>query len=768
MAYRVGLLNFSKGILSDELLGRVDVAAYSAGLKRAENVVILKYGGVSRRPGTEIVAEVRDAAYPVRLIPFQFSIEQAYALELGQNYMRPAAGGGMVTETAQAITGSTQANPVVLTVAAHGWSANDDIFISWPAQSGLDGGIFRASAVTTNTVTIPVNGTAFPAFAAGGTAARLYKVASPYPGSVLAEIDFEQSADVMYLAHLLHAPQKLQRFALTNWAFATITFGPVIAAPMGVTAVATTPNVDAENDGNAYFPQPATYVVTAVNDTTGQESIASTGDTADNDLTLKRNYNTITWTASANATRYRVYKSDNTQDYGYIGTTTELTFRDDNIAADLTDGPVLEVANPFVGAGNYPSTVTFFEQRLMWARTTNIPNGVWGAKSADFENMNASRPLKDDDAMSFKAVAGRVNAVNQLVSLSDLLLLTSDSLFKVNGAGSGDNYLKAGQIVARRQSGRGSSRLGPLVIDEITFYKPSVGNSVRTIGYTFETDGYKSNNVSIFSPSLFEGFDIVSWAYIQEPLSIIVAVRSDGKLLCFTWEQEQQVWGWTIWETDGLAESVCAVSEGGEDRLYLTVRRTIGGVARLFIERMASSRWSAIGDTCFLDCARRYDFAAPSAVLTNLRHLEGRSVTALVDGNVVSEDLVVANGQVTLPFAGRKIVCGLPYTATVETLPLTFQTKEGGSNQGKRSMTGKAVLRLVRSRGVKVGPTEEKLFPLKPRSGEPYGAPNDLLNGDYELALAPVVSGKASIVVQQSDPLPLTLTAAFLDPVVTE
>jgi hypothetical protein len=59
----------------------------------------------------------------------------------------------------------------------------------------------------------------------------------------------------------------------------------------------------------------------------------------------------------------------------------------------------------------------------------------------------------------------------------------------------------------------------------VVFYQPSVGQSVRTIGYDFTIDGLKSNDVSIFSPHFFEGMSIVSWCYAQEPRSVIWAAR---------------------------------------------------------------------------------------------------------------------------------------------------------------------------------------------------------------------------------------------------
>ncbi|MEG3147259.1 hypothetical protein U1839_21615 [Sphingomonas sp. RT2P30] len=295
-------------------------------------------------------------------------------------------------------------------------------------------------------------------------------------------------------------------------------------------------------------------------------------------------------------------------------------------------------------------------------------------------------------------------------------------------------------------------------MDSVCFYQTGIGNGVRTLGYQFQTDSIDSNDVTIFSPHLFRGFNIVSWAYAQEPRSLIWAVRSDGKLLCFTWEQEQQVWGWTICETDGAVESVCVISEGSEDRLYLTVRRG----EKLLIERMASARWAAVEDSCFLDSAVTYAFDTPAIVLRNLDHLEGKAVSALADGNVVS-GLVVSGGIVTLPYAVSRATCGLPYSATIETLPLAVQGQAGWT-VAKPQTQAKAVLRLIDSRGVKAGPDAANLEPLRARVGAAPGEPNALKTGLFETWLRPKINDGARVVVRSDDPLPMTVTGVYLDP----
>lgn len=596
--------------------------------------------------------------------------------------------------------------------------------------------------------------------------ARAYRVGSPYNGVELEELDFEQTADTMYLAHIDHPPNKLIRGGHTDWQFIEVTFGPTIAAPTGCSVSATTPNTDAANSGDNYFPQSASYCVTAVDDDTGQESEASNEDSATNDLTLKRNYNTITWSAVTGASRYRVYKANNTQFFGYIGTTEGTTFTDDNIAPGLDQAPP-EGFNPFPGADDYPSTITLFEQRSIWARTTNYPNGVWASRSGQLENMDKSRPLQEDDSIAFTIVAGRVNSVNQLVSTTSLLALTSDSVFTVDGDGNGGILTGNSPPATRRQVGRGSSRLPPLVVDNVVFYSPSTGNSVRTIGYSFELDGLKTNDVSIFSPHFFAGFNIVSWCYSQEPRSLVWAARDDGKLLCFTWEQEQQVWGWTLCETDGNVLSVCSITESGEDRVYLIVERDIAGVTKRFVERMVSHRWDAVQDSCYLDCAVSAVFDPPQSTFTGLWHLEGRTdVAAIVDGVAVT-DLTVTNGTTTLPLTvppGSVVSFGLPYRVDVELLPVKVNNMPGaGSNVGRRQQPGDLVLSLKDTRSILAGINEDNLFLVKQRTDEAYGAPDDLMNGDYVVSSANKAGDSIGCYIQQTAPLPFTLLGAGRD-----
>lgn len=78
---------FNAGEWSPLLWNRTDLTRHSAACRRLENFLPLPQGAASRRPGTRFVAATRDDA-PARLVPFEFSVEQAYVLEFGDRTLR--------------------------------------------------------------------------------------------------------------------------------------------------------------------------------------------------------------------------------------------------------------------------------------------------------------------------------------------------------------------------------------------------------------------------------------------------------------------------------------------------------------------------------------------------------------------------------------------------------------------------------------------------------------------------------------------------------
>src|SRR6187549_1206742 len=111
--------SFAAGELSPALFSRTDLAKYRIGVRTMLNWYVHPQGGTSNCPGTAWVGEALDSGDAGRLIGFQFSTVQTYALEFGDQKMRVIKDGGYVLETAKAITAITQANPGSVTSTAH-------------------------------------------------------------------------------------------------------------------------------------------------------------------------------------------------------------------------------------------------------------------------------------------------------------------------------------------------------------------------------------------------------------------------------------------------------------------------------------------------------------------------------------------------------------------------------------------------------------------------------------------------------------------------
>ena len=198
----------------------------------------------------------------------------------------------------------------------------------------------------------------------------------------------------------------------------------------------------------------------------------------------------------------------------------------------------------------------------------------------------------------------------------------------------------------------------------------------------------------------------------------------------------------------------------------LVVKRHIDGQDVRYIERLAPRLpGKSLIEGVFLDCSLTYRGAAVDTI-SGLDHLEGDTVNALADGNVV-EGLTVTGGEITLPFEAAVVHVGLPYTADLETLRLEFDAGQG-TMQGRKKQISKLTLRLENTRGLVAGPDADNLTELKWRQGEDYNAPTDLFTGDKDLNISPRWNTVGRIFIRQTYPLPVTVLGVIPEVVVSE
>lgn len=352
---------FSAGEMSPRLFGRTDLAKYHLGTSTCRNFFIDYRGGASSRAGLAYVGMCKQGApnsggtstnNPPRDIPFQFSISQGYALEFGDLYMRIKSDGAYVVETGTNITAASNADPLIISDTAHGYSNGDWIYISgMRGMTQLNGLTWIIINKTTNTYQLSdlfgttVDSTNFTAYTSSGTAARIYTVVAPYNAADLPFLKFTQSADTMTLTCVNqetlteYVSYELVRNSVTNWSFAADTFASAIAAPTGISVVA-----NSSTTLSTFY----SYVVTAVDATTGEESVASTvGTVENNDISINAGSNVITWSPVNGASSYNVYAATASYavavpagaSFGFIGSAFGTQFTDTNIIADFTTVP---------------------------------------------------------------------------------------------------------------------------------------------------------------------------------------------------------------------------------------------------------------------------------------------------------------------------------------------------------------------------------------------------------------------------------------------
>ena len=485
-----------------------------------------------------------------------------------------------------------------------------------------------------------------------------FTLVTPYTRDELFSINFTQSGDVMDMVQVNHKPQKLKRFAHDNWTITPVSLVPSVAAPASATA--TTPG------GGTGNTQTWRFQVTAVLDD-GSNAIEESLPVTSNSVTVFTSniQATVTWPAVVGAAYYNVYKDNaGAGIYGFVGKSTVLTFTDNNIVPTKTDTPPTGT-DPFVGAGNFPRAVSYYQQRLAYASTLNKPQTLWFSKTGVFTNFGYSTPQKDDDAITWTLASNEVNTIMHLVTLKSLLPFTDGAEWLVQGSASG---FTAKTINGAAESYNGIGQLRPLLIGSSVVYAQERGREVTAFGYSLQADGFAGSTISILSPHLIEDYSLVDWDYQKIPYHVIWAARSDGALVNCTYIPEQDVNGWSHQHTDGKYLSICSVPEGRDDAVYACVERVINGVTKRYVERFANRIMERYQGTAiisrahFVDCGLTFDG-------TN-----GTATTLTISGGSTwqSPELLTVNASAAI-FAAGDVGDMLQYVPTPIAEPFRFK-----------------------------------------------------------------------------------------------
>jgi len=740
----VQLTNFTGGELSPRLDGRNDLTKYASGCKTLQNMVVYPHGSAARRPGTTFVAEVKTSSAFTRLIPFEFSTTQTYILEFGNLYIRFYKDNGAILESSKTITAITKANPGVVTANSHGFSNGDTVVISGVVgMTQVNGKRFKVANVATNTFELQdidgnnVNTSGYTTYVSGGVANRVYTLTTTYETADLPDLKFAQSADVMYICHPDFPPRKLSRTGHTSWTITDVDFSNGPFLDHNITTTTMTPSH--KNVGDTVT---ATFsAVTGINDGNGFTS-ADIGRL----VHFNDGHFEITSITSTTVVVGTVIKD--------LGKTTADT--------DWALGAWSEYTG-------YPSCVTFYEQRLVFAGTEHQPQTLFFSKSGDYENMddNYHGTVADDDAIIYTIASNQVNAIRFLSATRTLIVGTVGGEFSVSGGGT-DDPVTPTNILIKKQSNHGCANIDAIPVGNVTLFLQRAKRKIRELAYNFDVDGYVAPDMTILAEHISET-GINSMSYQQEPNQVIWCVRGDGRLVGLTYQREQQVVAWHKHIFGGafgtgiaVCESIATIpTDDKEYQTWVIIKRTINGVTRRYVEYINQFDFDETDNTNFnfLDSQLAYSGSATTTI-SGLDHLEGQVVSVLANG-ATHPDRTVSGGSITLARSSTKVKVGLKYTSLLQTMRLDAGA-QNGTSQAKTKRIFNISIRLYESIGVEVGPDLNNMESIPFRSSaNPMDQAIPVFTGDKEVEFRGNYETDGFIYVRQTQPLPLTVLSLY-------
>jgi hypothetical protein len=807
--------NFTAGELSPKLFGQTNLDKYSNGVETLENMTVFPQGGATRRSGSRFICEVKNSANTTRLIPFEFNDEQAYVLEFGNQYIRFFKDQGQITEADKSISAITKANPAVVTATSHGYSNGDDVWInSVGGMTEVNGRRYTIANVTTHTFELSgVNSTNYTTYTSGGTAAKVYEIATPYTSAQVFDLQFAQSADVMYIVHPSHEPEKLSRTGHTSWTLADVVFekGPYL----DTNTTSTTLNPGSSGVG------------------TGVALVASADLFASTDVgrlvKLHNGHAKITAFTDAQNVTIEI-----------------LTALDASTAT--TDWQL----GTFSDTTGFPKAVTFFEQRLIYGGTTSFPQTIFASQSGLFENFDVD-DASASDAFIYTIASNKVNVIRALAPARDLIILTAGGEFKV--ARPTGEPLKPDNVNITQQTTYGTHSTLPVQIDDAVLFVQRQRQKVRAFEFRFADDAYIAPDLNLLADHV-TGTGLVDLAYAQEPDRILYAVRDDGELVGLTYLKDEKILAWhrhiiggksqsctvtvsdyanivsgstltftksdgttvtftsttgtagtnefktetnnnttasnlqtainghadftatvssaevTITETTPESTGFLTVDSSSPVRLAIqnethadvksitTISEASEDTVYIIVQRLING--STVQYVEYLDSTLNQDsglagtVTGSSTTVTSLDHLEGETVQILIDDAVYPKQKVT-NGAVTvsLPstFESKTIEVGLGYVSTIKTLR-PEGTAQAGTAQGRKKRYNEIIVRLLDSVGVTINNDQ---LPFR-SSANAMGEPIPAFTGDKRVTnLGWDRDGQ--ITIKQTQPLPMTVLA---------
>ena len=518
--------NLSSGELSPLLWTRTDIQQYANGAKKLLNAIPLVEGGAKKRPGTKYRGIFPGA---LRLIPFVPNSDNPFLLILGLESL-------------------TVYNPITQEV--------------------------------------------------------VHTTSTPY--DTAAKVAAIQVAHSRYRMFFVQGDHPVHRLVCSKdfdaWSFAPFTF---VTAP--VDEIKTTPNVALKPNGtevgktitltaSAYptWKNTDNYIIgeRVVHLLKTWEAVADNSGSEPTDLNI--NWQEVPWYdipifnsshigAVVNINGGQVKITEITS--GTVATGEVLVKLNADIQAIAKSWTLNTAA--FTDLTGYPSTVTFFKQRLVFANTKNNPNQLWiSAIGNDGDFLEST-----DDASAFSMASSSAQADNilHLAQRGGVVALTGGSEFLISSSGA---FTPASAQIEQHTTYGAKANVRPCLVGNELLFVQRGGNRLRALSYRYEVDGLVGPELSAIAPHIAEDHGgIKELTYQQTPYSLVWMVLNDGKVASITLNRDQEMNAWSQHDFGGSVRSICALPQAnGNDLCFMLVARK----SSVVLEQL--------DDTSYMDC----------------------------------------------------------------------------------------------------------------------------------------------------------------------
>lgn len=659
--YNPSITSFAGGTGSGLLEARSDFVKYPTLSRTLENMFVTVQGPVLKRPGTKYIATAKTGT--PRLLPFEYSTDDAYVLSAGDLYMRFFRNGGQIldpTNPVEIVTPFSMAElsnlqyaqtdnqmylvngtdpPQVLSRTSHtAWTIADVDFQTGPfLPENETVTTITPSAITGTGITLLANTSIFKS-----------AVGASHIGSLWAINQIRESSTV----------------SGTFTANGTSLSSPLFTGSYGFTTSGTwagTITLQRSTNGGTSWRA----ALTALTDTNFDNPAEEEEDGAIYRVVMS-NYTSGTAT-------YTLTITDNINK-GVVKITgvTNGTLATADVITDLvsTDSTTTWREGYWSDFRGWPTTVEFHQQRLVFGGSASYPQTLWFGKTDPDDYANFLEGTLDTS--SFTVALPGQNPIRWLLSQDYLMIGTSGSTGKYGEQGkaitpTSPNY--------QEQTPFGAARLNALQANAGILYVERGSRRIRQFGYKLQSDKFESDDLNILSPEItLTG--IVDVAFQLRPDPMLWSVLTNGDIATLTYSPSQSVVAWTKQITDGDFKSVAVISGTNEDEVWVSVERN----NTTYIEQFQPNEWGIDQeDAWFVDSGLGYD-STPATTFTGLDHLDGETVAVFADG-IVQESELVASGSITIDVASSVVAAGLPYTAKLETMPIRIDPQDYARNK---------------------------------------------------------------------------------------